>query len=354
MRKIGIITLYGDFNYGNKLQSYATQYILRGNYSVCTIRNCYKVKSFINYLKMIVKNIIRFNIKNIIRKRNFKSFNNNFMNYTSKIYNGANPDFTYLDQYDNLIVGSDQVWNCTQGGINPLMLASNKKLNNVSFAASFGVSKLPEKYKTMFKQNLENFKNISVREEAGKKIVEELTGRNDVEVLVDPTMLLNKREWKQISKKPKNMIKEKYILSYFLGELSVDIKTEIYNLANKNGWKVINILDKKDTFYVSGPSEFIYLEENAELICTDSFHSCVFGILMDTPFMVFNREDKHMSMNSRLETLLTKFKLEDRYYNGTLDKTHLNCNYSHCQKILEYERKKSNDFIKNALETEEG
>ena len=183
--------------------------------------------------------------------------------------------------------------------------------------------------------------------------MEDLTNRKDVEILVDPTMLLDANEWDKVSKEPENMIKRRYILNYFLGGISEERKKEINRIAEENNCSVINILDKKDPFYISGPSEFLYLEKNAFLICTDSFHSSVFAILYNTPFIVFNREDKTECMNSRIDTLLSKFELKDRYYNGKITNNLLKCDYSKSYKILELERKKSDDFLKKALDIKE-
>ena len=100
---------------------------------------------------------------------------------------------------------------------------------------------------------------------------------------------------------------------------------------------------------MSGPSEFLYLERNAFLICTDSFHSCVFAILFNVPFVIFDRKDNIVNMNSRLETLLKKFKLEDRKYTGKIKQNELSYNYEKSIKILEEEKKKSYVFLKEAL-----
>ena len=51
------------------------------------------------------------------------------------------------------------------------------------------------------KQYLSTFDAISVREEAAKRIVEENTGRTDVEVLIDPTMMLCPEDWDRVIKR---------------------------------------------------------------------------------------------------------------------------------------------------------
>lgn len=108
-------------------------------------------------------------------------------------------------------------------------------------------------------------------------------------------------------------------------------------------------MDKKEPLYVSGPSEFLYLIKNAFLICTDSFHGAIFSIIYKNPFIVFERQDKLQNMNSRMDTLLNKFKLEDRIYNGKIESWHLQIDYKDTYKMLEKERERANKYIKKIL-----
>lgn len=254
-------------------------------------------------------------------------------------------------KYDYFITGSDQVWNPNfnrMSDIDFLVFATPEK--RVAFSASFGISEIPEDMKDYYKERLLGIKYLSVREDTGKDIIENLTGREDVQVLVDPTMLLTSEEWDKVAKKPEQLKdNKKYILNYFLGELSDKRKKEIQEVAEKNDCEIINILDENSPFYQTGPSEFLYLEKNAFLICTDSFHSCVFAILFNKPFIVFDREDAMEKMNSRLETLLKKFKLEDRWYNNKIEEEQLKIDYTEAYKILESEREKAKIFINNAI-----
>ena len=128
----------------------------------------------------------------------------------------------------------------------------------------------------------------------------------------------------------------------------------IEDFAKKNSCKIINIFDKKSPFYAIGPSEFLYLEKHAFLICTDSFHASVFAILYNKPFVVFERKANNTGkMNSRIDTLLNKFHLESQKFNGVeISKEYLNSDYSESYKIIENERKKSQEFLKKALNVE--
>lgn len=361
MKKVGIVTMNDNDNYGNRLQNYATHYVLKNlGTKPITIKNTNRLNKKNTFSKYTYKKIsfylhyIKDTIFNINNKRlkKFKEFNKNieFTRNIKTIYNVQKTNFDYY------VVGSDQVWKPTYSRLSDMDLltfADDKK--KISFSASFGISVLPEEYKEKTKRELLKFKAISVREEAGKKIAEELTNRKDIEVLVDPTMLLSSEEWDKVSKRPEQLddIKEKnYILNYFLGELSEERKKEIERVAKENDCYVINILDKKNPFYETGPSEFLYLEKNAFLICTDSFHSSVFAILYDRPFIVFDREDNRVNMSSRIDTLLSKFQLENRKYKGKITKELLNNDYTKAYKELEKEKIKSFKFLKKALEIE--
>lgn len=343
MKKVGIITLNGNYNFGNKLQNYALQTILiKNNLDAETIMYYEEKKDIYD-----IKNIVKFFIRK--RYRNFCKFDKKIK--YSKYYFYKDKNINLLkEKFASFFVGSDQVWNPTIGvslDVYLLSFAHPKQRNSIS--ASFGISELPRKYNQKFRDELKNFNSISVREEEGKKIIEQLEIEKDIKVLIDPTMMLQKEEWDKILNKPKIISERKYILNYFLGELSDERKNEIYRIAEENNCEVINILDKSDPYYQYGPSEFLYLEKNAFLICTDSFHSCVFALLYNTPFIVFDREQSNIvCMNSRINTLLNKFELENRRFDGKILKESLNCDYSNAYRILNIERLKMNEFIKLA------
>lgn len=355
MKKVAVLTINDDNNYGNRLQNYAVQEILKKHkIQVETISNQDNIVG-LKYLKKQIKKQIK---KILANKAKYKRYNL-FMEFNNNIkYSKYHIDKKHIpdklkDKYDYFITGSDQVWNPNFNRLSEIDLiefAKNEK--RISFSASFGISELPEKYKEKTANALKDFKAISVREDAGKEIVEKLTKRKDVEVLVDPTMLLTAEEWDKISKKPEQLETNKYILNYFLGKLSEEREKEINRIAKENGCEVINILDKNSQFYQTGPSEFLYLEKNAFLICTDSFHSSVFAILYNRPFIVFEREDNNINMNSRIDTLINKFNLKGRRFLEKITEENLKHDYTEAYQILEKEKQKSNNFLKKALDIE--
>ena len=355
-KKIGIVTIIDNTNLGNRLQNYAVQkYLENNNYEVETIKNYpsinYKIDSSLKYKVKYLKSILRV-IKTKFRKSNrqkaFDKFNKN-IRYSKKVF--RIDDKNIVNRYDYFMTGSDQVWNPDFSRLTEFdMLSFAKPEQRIAFSASFGVDNLSKENKEKAKEEFKKYKAISVREDRAKEIVEEITGREDVQVLVDPTMLLTEEEWTSLAKKPEQLKNDKYILNYFLGELSDIRKNEIERIAKENNCEIINILDKNSPFYQTGPSEFLYLEKNAFLVCTDSFHSCIFAILFNNPFIIFDREDSTVKMNSRLDTLLSKFELKNRRFKAKITKEQLEIDYGKAYKILEEERKKTKKFIKKALD----
>ena len=356
MIRVGILTINDNSNYGNRLQSYAVQEFLKRE--GCIVENIQNIDDFYNknYYKIIKENVkLFFKIfsKKPIHRRQIKFFEFNKNIRFSKIRIDNNHISKKLKyKYDYFITGSDQVWNPYNrrlSDIDLLEFADDSK--KISFSASFGISELPSIYTEKVTKALSTFKAISVREYAGKKIIENLTGRKDVEVLIDPTLLLSDFEWDKVLKKPKQLKNERYILNYFLGDLSEERKSEIDRVSKENNCIVINLLDKNSPFYQTGPSEFLYLVKNAFLICTDSFHACVFSLIYNKTFVVFEREDSMAKMNSRIETLLNKFNLKNREYNGkNITEDNLKHDYYEAYNILESEKEKSKKYIKKALE----
>lgn len=261
-RKLAILTINDDCNLGNRLQNYATQETLeKHNIKVETISNQNGIVGK-GYIKKKVKDRIK---RILIIKPKYKRYNN-FMKFNKNIkYSKYHIDMNYISNklstgYDYYITGSDQVWNPNfnrMSDIDFLKFAPKEKRS--SFSASFGISEIPEELKEYYKSNLLEMQNLSVREERGKEIIQELTGRTDIEVLIDPTMMLTAEEWDRVDKKPRKSKTNKYILKYFLSDLSEKRRKEIERVATKNCCSIINLMDKNEELYTSGPCEFLYL-----------------------------------------------------------------------------------------------
>lgn len=330
--KIGIVTLYGNNNIGNKLQNFAVQEILR--------KRGYDVRTIIGELeedddKSKIIKIKRFLIRIFIslgwesrrlkkyaldlkRTRKFEEFSEKYLILGERI-NIAEISKFPEERYDYFIVGSDQVWHNWTGQREELdyyFLRFTEKNKRLCIAPSFGLDAVPDAEKEIFKEGLEGFLFLSCREESGVSLIKKLTDRTAA-LLIDPTMMLTSKAWQEISRKPVFVNdNEKYLLVYLLGNDVRNTKSEIQRIAEKKNLKIIDIFDSDNKdFYLTDPGEFLYLIKNVQMVCTDSFHGCVFSILFHKEFICFDRIGSNAeNMENRLSTLLQNFKLSNRMY----------------------------------------
>lgn len=107
--------------------------------------------------------------------------------------------------------------------------------------------------------------------------------------------------------------KKQFILTYFLGGKPKEAIQLISALKNTyDSLEVVHLEDLKDVAaYKTGPEEFLGYINSAKAVLTDSFHGMVFPIIMETPFVVYERIGTK-SMYSRIETILSALELKDR------------------------------------------
>lgn len=367
--RIGLLTITDYNNYGNRLQNYAGQQVLKSlGYNVTTLINEPKViktntKTIKEKLKeKKIKEIVdAFILKKNKKKRvdalkkkinSFKIFTNNNIKQSNYILTSEYIPSEIDNFFDYYIVGSDQVWNPIHRNGSALdFLTFAPKSKRIAYAPSFGIDSIPEEHKENYKKWLMDFESLSVREDTGAKIIKDLTGR-DALVIADPTLMLKKEEWLELSTVSEIKPKNKFILTYFLGEVSVETKNLIKLIKKEYNYEVVNLGSYDDIkYYAIDPGEFIDYINSSSVFLTDSFHGAVFSIILEKSFIVFDRVGKGPTMNSRIETLLAKFQLEDRKWeNVTVSKKYFYTDYSHIEPILETERNKAFNYLKKALE----
>lgn len=355
-KEVGIVTIVDFDNYGNRLQNYAVSHFMNKYFKSETL---YVVEdNFRNrYNEFCYKFLWLEKLKSVLRKDNIKK--QRYYNFLSFSKNNIPLRYCFkkngvlkgnLDKkYKYFVVGSDQVWNPLFGcGTEIEYLRFARKEQKICFSPSFGISELPDNEKNFVKESLLSFDKISIREEEGKKLIYEVSGK-EAEVLIDPTMMLTQEEWLKVAKSIDIKSDNSYILVYFLGDRDCERDKRVLEIAQKYHLDEYRLVDLSNPeLYKAGPAEFIKLIYNAKLVCTDSFHAIVFSIIFKKAFIAFGRTGG-TGMNSRINTLLKKFKLEDRV-NEKLDinKVFEN-NYLHVDEILETERKKVIEYFKEYI-----
>lgn len=365
--KIAINTIVDYNNYGNRLQNYALQEVLQKyGYEVETIKNFANPEktrserilnsltdgSALNKLKKRIQKKESQNadaISDRERLERFKCFTTDYINETKVQINEKTTNFSFFETFDAFVIGSDQVWNYEFSRFSFLDFIPYAKLDQkvISYAASFGISTIPKKYENMYVNGLKKLSAISVRESAGADIVKRLIGE-EVDIVLDPTMLLDTSEWIKLAKRSDFVLEgNKYLLTYFLGTPKKEYSDYIERYAKFHNLEILRLGDMNDKLcWSAGPLEFLKLFQDAEAIFTDSFHACVFSILFEKYFEVFSRETDNRSMNSRIDTLLSTLNLEDRWFNSSIkDKI----NYVEIKKKIDSEKKKSICFIESNL-----
>lgn len=358
-KKVGIITITEGNNYGNRLQNYAMQKNLeKQGYKAETIRtNQTHLSKFLQF-KFNVKNIL--NIKcSRYEKRifNFNQFNRKHITFGKYSVNSDEIDQRISAYYDYFICGSDQVWN-PYFRINSdnkyLSFVKNKK--KIAVAASFGVEELPKEKEKHVADMLDDFSAISVREKAGKDIIEKLTDK-EVCVLPDPTMTLSKSEWMRIEKKPKKTLNY-YVLSYFLGEYNINIQKQINKYAKDKGKESIYLeneyqINKKGNhdYYDAGPENFIWLIHHCDKIITDSFHAVVFALIFSKPFIVVPRpKEKGVgNMQSRFSQLQEMFDIKNMFVKDNDFSQNAEVDFEKAHNIMRTEKERFVKFLENNL-----
>lgn len=339
MKKIGIITIVKVNNYGAELQAYALQEKLNllGYHAEIIDYLFYKNKDykkehianpFYAYpLKMRIKEFFEPIYNNIRcipywrskKKRDdaFKAFHEKYTRFSSICYRSYSQLYCAPPQYDVYCVGSDQVWNprCFTN-LNPYFVSfAPKGKKRISYASSFGVQKLPLSVQYKYKKLLIQMDAISVREDVGIKIVNDIAQKKAYKV-ADPTLLLTIDEWRKLVSYDK-VPKEKYVLIYVLNKSNY-IKQIALEIAKKYGFKVVRICkdaykqdflsEKIINVLDAAPDDFLGLIEKAEIVLTNSFHGTVFSILFKRNFYTIVK--RGVENNSRQLSLLKTLNLD--------------------------------------------
>lgn len=353
MSKIAIITLADFDNYGNRLQNYALERV------ITDIGD--DVSSIVSYRPILLKEAIKLVASNnsipfkekmlhIGRLKNFLAFDKRYVNTCA--INSNSFESIREEDYDCFFVGSDQVWNPDWADYTyeKMFLRFCPPKKRIAYAASFGVDKIPEKWVKKYTIGLSELNFLSVREKNAVGIVKSLTGRK-CDIVLDPTLLLDKNDWDSIKKIPAKAPREDYILTYFLGEKPSSLNDKLLKYANLYHCRVINLLDLKDNAYLSGPDEFVGLISNANLVLTDSFHATVFSIIYERPFVVYKRLGIGSKMGSRIDSLLEMCGLLERWSENIYDSQLLNCNFDTARNVIAQRQVQSINFIRTAIQS---
>lgn len=377
--RVGLMTCYID-NYGACLQAYALQNAIK------SVHNC-EIIRYVPYddlkrisdghmtvepwrIKIIraIYHPIKFFKRKIylnktkLRKVKFEEFRKQYLLFGERDYKSWNELKDTPPNYDAFVCGSDQIWNPVihnNMNVGPYFLDFvPSEIKKVAYAPSIGAEEIPQECRDEMMRLIKRFNTVSVREQRGAEIIEEISGIK-TRVVLDPTLLFDGKWWSNVCRTVN--IKTPYIFSYLFNE-NPDTYKFVADISKKLGYKVItlpyafkDVYSKSKKIYDAGPTEFLWLIKNASLIITDSFHATAFSINFNKEFycILRNNDAEINNMNSRIFNILTLTGLESRLITNLTEETFdmkKKINYEEVNKKLNKQRKDDMQFLKKALE----
>ena len=226
----------------------------------------------------------------------------------------------------------------------------NNNAKKASYAASIGINRIPNNLKDIYREKLEKLDMISVREENARKELEKIIKNKEIDVVLDPTLLLDREDWKIIAGQRK--IKDRYLLVYSIKEDENMIKFA-NDLARRENLRIAHYRKTNKKFKENnpinlssvGPKDFVNSIMYADFVITNSFHGTAFSVALNKDFYCFLPKQT----SSRIEDLLRIVKLEDRIIKEKNDTVDMKIDYNIANKYLKEAREKSEEYIERVI-----
>ncbi len=366
--KIAHLTFHASHNYGSVLQAYALskQLQLMGhevkilNLRPQSQRDAYRI---IRTSDKGLHRLFRCLIYPALRKRfnHYERFINQVLPVCDKEFSTTNELEQAHLQYDAYVCGGDQIWNPVCQDFETAyylqFLKQDDQTKRIAYSPSLGKTEFPSDTLAHIKEWVKAFDHISVREQRGVNIIQNLTDK-PVHTVCDPVLLLDKKYWQEMAILPH--YEKPYILTYFL-ENNHGSRSLTEYLRQQTGFSVVNLNEYIKDFirpykkcYSASPEEFVGLFMNASLIYTNSFHGTAFATIFNKPFITavaVNQAEAQNNNDSRKIDYIQRLSLNKCLYMEALPdvNTILNMDYSQANDKLTSFRSESLDFLTKAL-----
>lgn len=321
-QKVGIITLGGNFNYGNRLQLYATHSIYASLGLPAEVlvspsrspRGSRLVRKAKDAAKHLLGRPVEVPPERLMPPERLQAF---------RAFSGLVPERHVSEaeidqlqsQYDYFSVGSDQVWNPYYFNRYEdwYFLQFARPEQRIALAPSIGLDSLDDSQQEKLRNGVSGFKHLSIREERGAELIEECSGMH-ARVICDPSLVLSVDKWRHVSNGSLTPA-EPYVFTYLLGGSSQDSKAVLSEVTHGGRIPVVALTDRShEGEPPAGPAEFIDLIDHASHVVTDSFHAAVFSCILSAPLTIVRRGGTGYGMFSRLASLAHTLGLESKVY----------------------------------------
>ncbi len=254
------------------------------------------------------------------------------------------------------IVGSDQIWNPDITlGLRDVYFGAFLNLRKekvIAYGASLGGGKLPPEYDRRFSELIKHVDEVSLREEEAVPYVRKFY-QGQVETVLDPVFLLERKEWLDIEKLP---VQKDYILLYQT-EYNQELVNYARKLSEETGLAVIELqIGKPKCYqdfledYTAGPAEFLGYIHQAAYVVSNSFHAVAFSIIYEKNFLAF----LHDSRGARIRNILRIAGLENRMYEkGKKEQIDVCIDWEEVHRKIKKALERSEAFLKKNLDMQE-
>ena len=379
MKTIGLITFHRSYNCGSILQAYAMQKVLKDKYKMLPEfidfsnagqQELYAVFDKKMSLKSIVKNILKAPFYRTLanNNRSYENYINKYLPLSAKKYTTVEELQAQKLNYDLYLAGSDQVWNIAiQDSDDAYFLPFVKEHPKIAYAISQGAKNIvehtdnPLRYKNM----LSTFSYLSVREPNGHKWLKADFGI-DSEIVLDPTLLLDKQDYLDIEEKSKEDLKADQYIFVYATKIDKGFEKIIQKIAAEEGLKIV--IWQPDTWIrklgwskgfilpkEQNPGKYLTLMKNAKYVFTASFHGVIFATQYRKNFWVLKNDGMNLDKDDRILSLLHNFKLDNRLLDSSEQDKHISTavDYEYFDSKILYDRKRSFNFLAKATQLDE-
>lgn len=312
-KKAIIVTVHNSENCGSFLQAFAMQKILQKiGYDVAflfrdtknTSHSKTRCLSSILYFLFHLKFSNAWNI--FYQWITFESLHRKYFHQVK--INGK-----FASETDLIVLGSDTIWNFEDkyfyDTAERLLGCLFKGKSIISYAASLGNTSTD-----IFKEVVSNYgglnhiKKILVRDSYSQRALKSAFNR-DSQLVCDPTLLLPANDFEELCKS--FHIEENYILLYYFGDVSTEIKDEIIRYSISHNLRIVSLIYKRewcDFFVPSSPINMISYFRKATAVITNTFHGCAFSLVFQKPFAV------HEEGKVKVKELLDTYNSDERLF----------------------------------------
>lgn len=319
--RIGIITQPLYKNYGGILQNYALQQVLKkmGHTPITLVGLRYTKKEYINTVVATMFGRNRFlKLKDIPKSYKQRMVPKLTWRFVSRNINLSSSRYTHSEsgvlneKLDAIIVGSDQVWRPQYNKAkhkaylyaNFLEHCQNLTIKKVAYAASFGTSEweFTKEQEERCARLIQQFDAVSVREESGVRLCADHLKRNDAVCVLDPTLLLEKKDYEVLCENIKPLKTQKKRLLAYLLDPTEELLRDLHNLAKKESMALTLVFADDDISF--SVEEWLSLFRDADAVITNSYHGTIFSIIFQKPITTIINQDRGADRFNSLFSLL--------------------------------------------------